>query len=274
MSEIWSTVVSLIGAGAWIPWVIILLLKVFRKGKVDFHERLRAQIGYTAWGIVVILEGSLRALGADMFITKMTLSLTKCKDNSKHNLECWFFQPGALPGGRLARENWRSFYPTMVRVSQPQLYGMVFTDTQTYEEMRAITDELVKKWSMWRSKLFEGSDYAAPAHSKTLPEMAKSLFEEFKSSKVYAESSRDIDKLCYWDAGQYSLEMTVQTHKPNAVSRKKWQFEITKAQAKTFMLNIPSILEEVCGLPQQIEYASARVKLVEADDKHGSSSGA
>lgn len=79
MSDTWYAVGTFIGMGAWIPWAVLLLTRLFRKGRVDFHERTLIQLGYTHFGPLIELEGAMRAIGVDMFVTQATLSVTKHK---------------------------------------------------------------------------------------------------------------------------------------------------------------------------------------------------
>ena len=271
MSDTLSTIAAIVAAGAWTPWAAKSISKLFRKGQIDFYERLPAQLGYTPWGIGILLEGTLRTISADMFITKATLSLTRHKDGSSHDFECWHLQPALLPGGGMTKQGWRSFYPLMVRVSEPQHYAMAFTDRQTYGEMRAITDELLKQWVTERSRIFEERLYADPKYAKTLSDVVRRLFEQFKTSKVYLDSSREIDRLCYWEASSYSLKMTLHARRPDVTSHKKWELRVTKEETKVFRLNVLGILEEICGFRPAVDYGYVRVKLAQINHESKSS---
>ena len=79
MSDTWTTVLTFIGMGAWTPWTVLLLARLLRKGRADFYEKSLIQLGYTHWGTLIVLEGVMRAIGVDMFVTKATLSVTKHK---------------------------------------------------------------------------------------------------------------------------------------------------------------------------------------------------
>lgn len=256
MSDTWHTVGTFIGMGAWIPWAILLISRLFRKGKVDFHETVPIQLGYTHFGPLIGLEGVIRAIGVDMFVTKVTLSVTKHKDNSTHNFEWWLLRPDELPGMHRTGEKWRSPYPITIVASQSQLHAITFIDLQTYSEIRSIEDGLYAAWNQLTNQTFQRSVYPDPGR-------LRDLSEKFRSSKVYIDSFKDINKLCYWEAGLYSLEIFIHTSKPDGIFPKEWQFKITREQIRTFELNVPSILDEVCG-QRHSKYGYVPAKLTES----------
>jgi len=259
MSDTWYAVGTYIGMLAWIPWVIILLTRLFRKGQVDFHETVPIQLGYTHVGPLIGLEGVMRAIGVDMFVTKVTLSITKHKDKSIHSFEWWLLRPDELPAVQTTGEKWRSPYPITIVASQSQLHAITFIDLQAYSEIRSIEDRLYEAWNQLRNQTFQGSLYPDP-------ERLRNLFKQFRSSKLYTEPFSHINKLCYWDAGSYSLEIFIHASNPDGVFSKKWQFEITREQIRTFELNVPIILQEVCGL-RQSQYRYVPAKLAKTDRK-------
>lgn len=250
VTDIFFKIGSVFGMGAWIPWVITFLLRFFRKGQVSFYETVPMQLGYTAWGPVIVLEGVMRAMGHDMFVERAILSITKDKDKSIHDFEWWIVRPEISYTGRESGRGWPPAYPITLRTFQSEPRAIGFRDLKMYSEIKSVTNELSKEWSKQRGDLFLQLQRKAYLHAGPSRESLMNLQKEFQKTKYWNEAFNRINKLCYWEAGSYSLKMVIHTSKPDGVFPEKRRFEITPEEAKMLELNAVTILEDVCGLRQ------------------------
>jgi hypothetical protein len=86
------------------------------------------------------------------------------------------------------------------------------------------------------------------------------LFKEFIKSQIYLDSYRDLDRMCYWEAGEYTLEMTVSTSKPNKSFKQDWRFTLKEQDVKLVLLNTVKLLLDTCGRPSEGNYFFAYVQ--------------
>lgn len=252
----WHWFATVLAAGAWIPWLVILWFRFFRKGSIEFHGKFPAHLGHTPWGSVVILEGVVRSISTNMFLTEVTLTIARRKDRSTHDFEWSLFQPGVLATTGTARENWTSVYPIMLRPSQPQLYGITFVDLTTQADVRRVSTALYAEWTHWKAK-------ADLSHPQADPTMLRNLLKEFQGSNVYRESHDALKKLCYWEPGTYSLRLSLRADSPDGVFDKQWRFQVRSAQTTVLENNVSMILEDICGFPAPVKYSHVQVELAE-----------
>ncbi len=85
-------------------------------------------------------------------------------------------------------------------------------------------------------------------------EILKEEYEKFSKTDKYKEAYRKLDRMCYWEAGEYLLILKIYTSKPNKVIEKKWKFDLQENQVEMIRLNIEKILLDTCMIPSYKEY--------------------
>src|SRR5207253_5016876 len=81
------------------PWIIWLYRKYGRGGDIDVHHTGNVEVGFSALGATVGLQGTLRAADRDFFVSSMTLEVLREADGSRHTLEWGAFRPPAVVVG-------------------------------------------------------------------------------------------------------------------------------------------------------------------------------
>jgi hypothetical protein len=56
-----------------------------------------------------------------------------------------------------------------------------------------------------------------------------------------------LDRLCYWSAGPYELEMSVNTTRPTQAFRGRWRFELSDEQCESLRNNRWAAVRAACG---------------------------
>lgn len=89
-------------------------------------------------------------------------------------------------------------------------------------------------------------DFANP--SEDLKAIFNQVVSDLRRSSLANETWAAIDRLCYWEPAIYSLEMKVNTSRPDKSFHRKWKFSLTEDDSKTLHINAIKIVNEACYL--------------------------
>lgn len=215
------------------PWVIAIWRRFFRQAQVDIHETGLIEVGYSGLGPTLGLHGTLRAIHRDVFVSRISLVVTRERDNARHEFAWSAFREGLGPQVVLSLP--ASFLTT---TSQPHRANILFSDIETRQEIQG---DLVGVREAWQDRVLV-------ANFPFDEEEASRLYEEFLGDDVHVRAHTEISRRCYWDAGRYGLEMTISTSRPNRTFQKSWSFELTEQDAELLRRNTVSILRTTVGI--------------------------
>src|SRR5690349_6655447 len=74
------------------PWLIGVWKKYVRRGRMRVYKTGFIEVGYGQFGPTIALRGTLRAADRDLFVTNISLIVTKIRDNSIHEFEWLSFR--------------------------------------------------------------------------------------------------------------------------------------------------------------------------------------
>ncbi|MCL4536718.1 MAG: hypothetical protein M1610_03875 [Nitrospirae bacterium] len=226
-------------------WIIALWKKYARKGKINIYETGNIEIGYSAFGPTIGINGTLRALNKDLFIKAIDLLVIREKDKAQHIFKWIAFRPPKidLAGSQPVSMEIPSGF--LVSPDSPHRFNVVFNDNDLFEDIRPLFNEYVSEWYKVADQLTKiWSPLPGAIHQLNLPESYFRLIEDFRKSKIRLDMYTALDRKCYWESGDYSLTMNVRTSKPDKVFINSYKFSITEADSKNLKLNAITILEE------------------------------
>jgi hypothetical protein len=226
-------------------WFIAFWKKHIRNGLINIYETGTIEIGYSAFGPTIGLNGTLRALNKDVFIKSIDILVIREKDKAQHTFNWIAFRPpkidfaGTQP---ITMEIPSSF---LVSPDSPHRYNIVFSDGDHFDDIRYLYNEYISEWYKTSKQL---SDIWHPSLG-TIPQpeiisRQSALIEEFKSSKIHIDMYTTLDRKCYWETGDYSLTINVRTSKPDKIFSNCYNFAITEADSINLKLNVITILQE------------------------------
>jgi len=229
------------------PWLLAIWRKFFRKGKIDIFPSGTIEAGYSAFGPTIGLSGTLRCTNQNLFVTSINLEITKQKDSSKHLFDWTFFRSQKLTSKGQEAE-FELPYSFMLSTSQPKRYNISFVDTNTRQEMQKIIQKVRQAWT----------DLISPEIQTGIPLTAEIIstkyHNEFSKSKTHVDAYTQLDRLCYWEPGQYSITLKVYTSRPNQPFEERWKFNLEEEQIKAIRLNVVKILQDICMVPSYGQY--------------------
>ena len=77
------------------PYLFWLYKKYWKPGSVDAYSAGHVEVGYSNFGATLGLQGALRAIDRDLFVSDISLTLTRISDSSAHTLVWTAFRPPA-----------------------------------------------------------------------------------------------------------------------------------------------------------------------------------
>ena len=140
----------------------------------------------------------------------------------------------------------------MVVPAQPYRYDITFNDPDfeehtSYPLIQGVWDEWKKDWQR-HADAWVGSSTAA-----TTPEIVTSVIASlqasFSSTPVYTTAESELQWLCYWDAGRYSLRMDVNTARPDNTHSMQWTFTLSAEEAARLRQNGVLTVMQTIGRP-------------------------
>lgn len=135
-----------------------------------------------------------------------------------------------------------------MREEDAWLYNIAFTDRDTQEKLREITQALRSLWdTKSKDEVGDFGDATPIDLAERITAAQSKLRPEFRRDKAYVESYTKVGDLIYWKAGRYELEMIVSTSRPDAKHSHKWRFELTSEQADLLRVNQSIAIDSVIG---------------------------
>ncbi len=246
----WLTSLSQIG-----PWIIsgIALLQFWvaalwrkwRKPVIEVHPSGNIEIGYGSFGPSIGIIGTLRTIHKDIFVRNIYLKVVKKKDESTHSFNWRAFRsitisttPSDVPSLEIAS----SF---LLTEKNPYKFNIFFVDEVFIAEISPQVGGMPQKWSEFRNN--ELREIAPDSAIVKNPMIEEEIYDKFSKSKQITDEYSILDRAFYWEAGEYSLDIVVNTTKPAHKCFKKFRFSLTETDVKQLRLNTIGIIRYLCG---------------------------
>lgn len=213
---------------AYQKWII--------KARVEVHETHHIYLGYSAYGPVINLTGTLRALDRDVFIRNMEVSLVRKSDSSTHRFEWGTFSSKKLI---LAIQPQDYEIPSgfMLTTTEPKAYNISFMDIPTQNKVIGHFARVMMEAEAARS-LDCGID-----ELETNGEASTGIAK----TPLVTDAESELDRLCYWTAGEYSMLLKVNTATPDRTFYKEWDFVLTPEDEKLLRRNVNLVIRSAQG---------------------------
>lgn len=253
----------LAGLGPWVvgvlaliqPWVIAGWKRFVRKGLIDIYETGYIEVGYSSMGPLIGLLGTLRAIHHDQFVRSIDVTVTKVKDGAHHQFEWSMFRDLKLTigGGPIASFEMPSGF--LLMATQPRRYNILFSDSNVQVEIQNKIQALKQAWGSFQ---WEATRKNPSIQSDQ--QWQSNLFVEFSKEPSCPVTSNELQRLCWWDAGQYNVQITIQTVRPDRSFKRNWSFELPESDSQRLRMgNVFTMVREACQ-QQPWQYTLAYVK--------------
>lgn len=234
------------------------MLKRLKKPIIDIYESSNIEVGFSGFGPTLGLAGTLRVLHKDVFIKYIHVKVNKGKDSSCHLFNWRAFRsntillnPNNLPPIEIAA----SFLLTQ---SDPFKYNIFFVDELFNAEISPKVAQVTTKWNNFRKKKLQELEQKFQKDIMNLlqhPMLESTIYDEFSKTGAITEEYAIIDRACYWEAGNYQLDIIVESSKPSKQTIKTVGFKLSEEEAKLLRLNSVLILRYLCGFNESWYFA-------------------
>lgn len=260
-------------ATQWGPWIISGLalaqvwgIGLFRKLKnacVDIYESGNIEVGYSGFGPTLGLMGTLRGLHKDVFVQRITATITKLKDKSVHTFNWRAFRSNTIslnPTEPLRYEVASSF---LLMSNNPFKYNIFFVEESFTAEISPKVRQVSKAWIDFRMTRLEELKKQYPDKFNLLlenPMLDQNIYDEFFKSGALTDAYTILERACYWEPANYALLLQVEAIKPNRVFQKEFLFSLSEDDVRLLHFNSIAILRSLCGFNEQFNFAAPEYK--------------
>lgn len=252
------------------PWIVSLLALIqvwiielwrkYRHGIIQIYESGTIEIGYGQLGPSIGLTGALRCVHKDVFVKRMFIELTRQRDRAQHVFNWRAFRSSTISLGPNANQQLELVGSFLVTSALPYKYNVFFVDDRFVREHRGRVEPIAQRWHEFVRAKLAALTKGTPTSLETLTTEAKlavanALFGEFLKEKDVLEAYSALDRGIYWEEGEYELILGVECAEPERTFRKRWTFRLEKGDADRLRLNTVAILQAVCGLTVNYNFA-------------------
>lgn len=221
------------------PWIIYLWKRFIKPGSVEFFQTGTIEIGFSDYASTIGINGTLRAMDKDFYISGISVELIKEKDSSRHFFDWAVFRDTKISLSGKNDMDVELPYGILITTQSPERINIQFHDRKQQEEINPIYNNLSSHWLDFLKKKnprnIIDSDYNT-----------NEAFDEFSKDIVMTNSYTNINREFYWDKGNYSLTLKVLTSKPNKVFINNFKFSLTEDECKMLRYNIITLTDLAC----------------------------
>lgn len=234
------------------PWLRALWRRFIWKPKLIPHSAGRIEIGFSDLGPTIGLVGTLECRRRQTFVQSMEVLLIRSKDSLTHNFYWGIFRPLSLGATQEGLQLSSGF---LARPEEPYRYNIQFWEGDLQRELRPKLEALRQAWQNRVLKRF-GEDLgavasgAAPAPAQAeLRRQIEELYREFSQEDLHVRTYHALQRLCYWEPGDYTVDLRVATAHPKAVHTDSWTFTLDEEAVENLRLNIVKVIQSTCNQP-------------------------
>jgi hypothetical protein len=246
------------------PWLIALAKKLLFKGRIDAYEAAWVEVGFSGFGPTIGMMGTLRAIHRDQFVRQIDLTLIRLKDGATHSFNWIGFRAERLSSSSGPELNFELAAGFLVATTQPHRYNILFVDSGSQSDMRPYLDNLQKAWEPPQLAVALGAGQPNPSplveRLLQLPEAERlpRLYEEFSQGKAHVDAFSAINRILYWEPGDYTIQMNIRTARPDRTFSKRWTVRLTTDDSERLRLNTLGILRGALGMGVTFNFAYPR----------------
>ncbi len=237
------------------PWLIWLIRRHFWAGIIQFHASGRLEIGYSVFGPLVNLSGTFRARDRDIYVKSAALSIERSRDRATHTFGWHAFRPITFSLAKPEDTTLELAGGFMLMQKSPARMTVVYCDRATQLEMTAPAEELRDAWSKVlaeeQTRLLKEIEDPYQAYGMLQGRLPQ-IYEEFRTSPQHVDAFTKLERTFYWEAGDYTASLEIETLDPARSVKQSFVFSISKIESDLLRWNILSVLRAVCH--QQVSF--------------------
>ncbi len=214
------------------------------KGRLAVVDLGTPEIGFDGTGPHIAISGSLKASGGDVHVLSMELTLSQKKTKKTRTFQWAGFKPSyalsAADGSAWLPPEGFGISPLM-----PRRFIALFQDFPSAQEIKPILHRYRQHWNECRQKFGEvNGSGRGPGDSQEDNKLLLEAVNEFKRSLICIHSYTELDRLCYWEHGDFTLSLKIITEEGAEPVGRETEFNLPKGDVKFLKANCVEMLDE------------------------------
>lgn len=225
------------------PWIIFLWKKLIKSGTIDFFKTGNLEVGFSDFASTLGINGTLRGLDKELYVSKIELDLKKLKNSSAFNFEWAIFRDTKFSLGNTQNMTLELPNGFIVSPQSPKSVNIQFHDTKQKEELRPLLNELNTKWTNYLNTHYPYDMRIKDTdREKKIQDYYNTFCATTESNTIYAKLNNEF----YWEKSTYELTFKIFTSKPNKSFSFKYSFNLTEEDCESLRLNVISTMNSTC----------------------------
>jgi len=204
------------------------------KPKLKHYVSSVIEVGFTQYGPTLVISGTLTTTSKVMFIQEISVILERKRDGSRHLLNWFAFLPHSYNFQGLKGIDLKMAAKFMV-TPEPYKYHIVFSDQDRYAYIKPVLTTIKEEWG----KILQDHPH----------QNQEELFAAFLQEPVAITSLKELQKMSYWETGEYDVIINVATVKPKQDFQVKKSFRMTEDDIRGLKHNPVIIAADLCKQP-------------------------
>ncbi len=210
---------------------------------VDVHLADRIEVGLSNFGPTIGLQGTMRAINGDQFISSAKVIVERVTDNMRHEFEWAVFRPQALSFTQPI-QTFEIAAGFSLRALADRHFNIQFHDRATADRLQPGLLNLQRIWGEYlqaRNIVLENVQ----------PSEVQAHYTQFHQAKLSEISPiyQIIDREFYWREGSYKLALEMRTSRPARTFRTAYTFNLSSSESDALHLNEIACFHSICGVP-------------------------
>jgi hypothetical protein len=238
-----------------------LIIARFKNPLIDFYEVGSLSIYFGALGAGIEIMGTVRAIHEDQFVRALRVVITNNRDSSRHSF-VWRSTRVPSMGPQGSTSTFVVPASFMVTPAQTSYIDAFMLDRETEKRLNEIELQVDQGWlETLESEFADIADTPAVAvdpfepraesvpsvvQAKSEAERVEEAFERFLETDQIRRIRTDIDRLCYWEEGGYSLTLDIVTARPDKTFSFSCAFNLTTDDEHRLRGGVEQILRAWC----------------------------
>ena len=198
-------------------------------------------VGFHPYGPTLTLSGLLAASKKVFLIDHFSVFLIPPLLAEKKQFDWFALQPHSALDSRFHTVNSPSKF--ILSPGEPHQYTIMFVDNNCYAEMKSVLLNITSSWQEFKK-----------INPSETPEQC---FRTFRQSSLIKGLEAILKRLCYWERGQYQIEICISTKDDTFTTKKLFQLD----DVNHLKNNSTRIIANACGFPAS-DYRMACVPIV------------
>ncbi len=214
---------------------------------IDLHPAGNIEIGFSNFGPTVGMQGTLRAVNGDEFVSFARIIIERVADHLRHEFDWAIFRPQAFSTATIPQQTFEIAAGFYLNMSAPRRFNIQFHDSATADKFRQSISEVR---GLWMEHLRKRGIVLANTSPNDIREEYNTFHDDYLKS--IAPLHQSIEREFYWNEGPYWMTVELKTTRPEKKFTFEYKFSVAAADSELLRLNAIACLVAGCDVPDVV----------------------